>query len=326
MREGRTLGGIALAVVLLAAAAAGAPLRAPPLLYSPTSPLNTPIPASPRIDPGSAEYVAVIADLAEENGGLVVAVKRWTTPVYYANRKTPRWDVRLTASWAPRRRLLDVPIPRRARPDPADDGHMTVIDRKAGCEFDFYEASRGPDGSWSAAWANRIELADDGIYDRGLSARGSGFALAAGLIRPAELRAGIIQHALAFSYGFTREGGPVSPATESDGDSLAPYALPQGARLQLDPAFDVSALAAPWQRTIARALQRYGMFLVDDGSNTGGLFAVNPMSWSRNPYPWGDDDYAYLPAELTRRLRVLTLPRQIEDRPRVLASRCASYR
>lgn len=290
------------------------------------SPVNTRIPNDAEPDPRSDAYVMKMVEVAEQNRGLTIAVKRWTVPIYFAKASTPRRAVKLTAPWAPRRHLLHVPIPRGARPDPADDGHMAIVDLANRCEYDFYEAARHADGSWTATWANRIELDGDGIFDRGLSARGSGFALLAGLIRPAELEEGVIPHALVFSYPYTRKGGAVAPATESDGDSSLPEALPQGARVQLDPSFDVSALPQPWQRTLAQTLQRYGMFLADDGANTISLFAANPQAWQGNPYPWGDVPYAYLPVELVRHLRVLRLSRQMDRRLRVVPSRCATYR
>jgi hypothetical protein len=47
--------------------------------------------------------------------------------------------------------------------------------------------------------------------------------------------------------------------------------MPEGARIQLDPSFDVAATSWPaWKKTIARALQRYGAYLGD----TGGTVAI----------------------------------------------------
>jgi hypothetical protein len=327
-RSARTLSSALALAASLALTASAAGTHGPDVVrfFATDSPLNIPIPNNAEIDPRSDAYVMKMVQVAEQGGGLAIAVKRWTTPVYFAKASTHRRAVKLTAPWAPRRYLLNVPIPPGARPDPADDGHMAIVDLANRCEYDLYEAARLADGSWTAKWANRIELDGDGIFDHGLSARGSGFALLAGLIRPVELKARVIPHALVFSYPYTRAGGPVAPATESDGDSSLPQALPQGARVQLDPSFDVTALPQPWQRTLARTLQSYGMFLADDGANTIGLFAANPQAWRANPYPWGDVPYAYLPGELVRHLRVLKLSRQTDRRTQVVPSRCATFR
>jgi hypothetical protein len=92
----------------------------------------------------------------------------------------------------------------------------------------------------------------------------------AGLIRPWEVEAGRIEHALAFGYTLSRLDRCVWPASKTDGDDDRPDAIPQGARLRLDPAVDVNAIAGldAAGRVIARALQEYGMILIDNsGSN-----------------------------------------------------------
>jgi hypothetical protein len=226
-----------------------------------------------------------------------------------------------------------VPIPTNARPSapfPPDqtDGAMMILDPSSGCEYDFWDAQKQADGAWTARGVNRIKANSDGIYDRGASARGSGFALGAGLIRPGELKAGAIRHALVFTLPpeYVKGGGPVFPATESDGDSTLEGAIPEGARIQLAPSFKVDTLKHPWERTIARALQVYGMYLVDRGGSGVGLVAQNPQSYAHNPYGWGDKTYVYLPSSLVSSMRVLKLPAQSRHEIRVLPSRCAVIR
>jgi hypothetical protein len=294
-------------------------------LYDPGSPWNTPIPANTPIDPRSAAMAQAVTSAAQA-GGLLIAVKKWSWPVYYADASTPRYVVSLTASWAPARSIAGVPIPSNAAPDPSDDGHMTVIDTSTHCEYDFYEAARQTSGSWTAGWANATRVDGMGWYTGGYSATGSGAAGAAGLIRPEELQAGTIQHALAFAFPLTRAGGPVLPATESDGRSTVAEAIPEGARLQLDPALDLSTLGLkPYEMIIGRALQQYGMFLMD--SNTGGVSfaAQNPQS-STVGYPWGDQTYVYLPLSLVSRMRVLTLPSQYSPNGYLSPEGCATFR
>ena len=151
-----------------------------------------------------------------------------------------------------------------------------------------------------------------------------GFSQIAGVIRPEELRAGVIRHALVFSYRYTKAGGPVPPATRSDGRSFERYALPMGARLRLDPRFAIRRLRYRWQRTIARALQVYGMYLVDTGTDAA-LVAQNPQSYRTNPYPWGDASYVFLPRAVLQSLQVLRLPPQYRPGRRN-ERRCAPIR
>jgi len=292
--------------------------------YAPSSPFNTPVPADAASDAGSAAMVQTMVSSATQNG-FVISVKNWSVPVYVAGATTPRYDVRLTASWRAADWLSGVPVPSGATPDPAGDAHMMVVDPATGCEYDLYNAARQQDGSWTAGWAAASLLSADGINDGGTSARGSGFDLGLGLIRPEELAAGEIRHALVFSYPSTKAGGPVFPATHSDGRTTSSGATPIGARVQLDPRLDLDSLGLqPWQKTVARALQVYGMYLGDTGGSLG-LYAQNPINLG-SPYPWGDGTYAYLPPSLASHLRVLTLPPQFKPSYALTQTSCAAYR
>jgi len=294
-------------------------------LYAPSSPFNRPIPANARLDPRSDQLVHGLAE-AVRDGRFVIAVGRWTVPAYVAGPRTPRYHVELTASWAPFHELADVPIPAAARPDPAGDGHLAILDRRAGCEYDFWQA-RKRGRTWSAAWANSVRTGRSGIYPRGLSARGSGFALLAGVIRPEELARGRIDHALIFSYPHTSAAGFVAPATESDGTSVRPDAIPEGARLQLDPSFQVRSLPR-YQRIVARALQRYGMYLADTGRNVS-LYAVNPQSYAADPYAGllPDGPYADVAAIPIGRFRVLEHgPVTLTPDPATVPNGCGTFR
>jgi Bacterial Ig domain len=303
--------------------AAAAP-TSPSTLYSSTSVWNAPIPSSPAIAPNSAAMVETVLRAAQAQG-FVVAAKHWSVPVYYADASTPRVDFSLTASWAPARRMTPVPVPQNAAPDPSSDGHMMIVDRSTGCEYDFWKAAKKAGGGWSAAWGNALLVNGTGVYPKGLSARGSGFGLGAGLIRPDELAAGEIDHALVFSFPTTKAGGPVAPATESDGQSTAAGAIPEGAQLQLDPELNLDSLRlTPWQRTIARALQRYGMILGDTGGGVS-LYAQNPQSTS-TPYAWGDTTYPSLPTQLVSHLRVLATGPQRKVATDLAATPCTTMR
>lgn len=299
-------------------------------LYAAKSAFNRPIPAGAALDPRSDAYVATLADVGGSHG-LFVALRRWTVPVYYASASTPRTDVRLTASWRVADWMLRVPIPGNAAPDPSSDGHMTILDRATGCEFDFYQA-RHENGGWSAGWGNSLRLAGKGVYPHGFSARGSGFANLAGVIWPKELRAGTIKHALMFSYPYTSSRGAVGPATETDGESTDADALPEGARLQLDPHLDLRKLGlSPAAYTIGRALQRYGMYLGDTGGSVS-LYAVNRQSYAGNPYKgFSAGAYGDLGKIPLNRFRVLRLgpvrsPSSLQSRARLVRSGCGRLR
>jgi hypothetical protein len=256
--------------------------------------------------------------------GFLVAARRWTVPVYYADATTPKVSVAMTASWAPATTMTGVPMPANAAPDPSTDGHMAVLDKSTGCEYDFWKATRSSTGAWSAGWGNSLMASGTGVYPNGLSARGSGFGLGAGLVSKPELTAGAINHALVFSFPTTKAGGPVLPATESDGQSSAAGAIPEGAHLQLDPSLDLSTFGLlGWQLTIARTLQRYGMILGDSGGGVS-LYAENAST--AGAYPWGAVDYAYLPTSLLSHLRVLTTGPQYKPSFAIAPTSCSTLR
>ncbi len=293
-------------------------------LFKGQSPFWEKIPDTASVDPHSSVMVQSLIEQAQQ--AFLVAVKEWTVPVYYADAATPRHDVRLTASWAPKKTLKNVPIPDFARADPEDDGSLVIIDEDAGCAYDFWQA-RQRNGEWEASWGNAIPLASNGIFPKGFSARGSGFELLQGVIWPQELAQGYIPHALVFSYDHTRAGGPVPPATESDGTSTDAWAIPEGARVQLDPSLDLDSLGLTgYEKIIARALQEYGMFCADDGGGIQ-LYAINPICVKGNPYEsiWGDRTYVFLQKIPVERFRVLTLPPQTSGEPEIVPNSCAVF-
>lgn len=248
---------------------------------------------------------------SKKSKGFVLAVKRYTVPVYLANRRTRRHDVEFTSDWAPAVRMKGVPIPSYAEADPGTDGHMAILDVNTGMEYDFWEM-RKEGGKWKAGWGNRISAKGNGIFPGGLSARGSGFALLAGVIWPHELARKRIKHALIFSYDHAKAGGPVPPATESDGKSNHPGAIPYGARVQLDPRVNLRRLnLSKHEYTIALCLQEYGMVCADTGGGLQ-LYAVNPLCVKGNPYKGllPNQTYVSLPKIPLKYMRVLKVPPQ----------------
>ena len=258
---------------------------------------------------------------AAQAKGFPIASSNWTVPVYYANASTPRYDVKLVAEWNNGRILYSVPIPANATPDPSEDGHLAIVDTSTGCEYNFWAAHR-VGSAWQAYGGARLELDGSGVTTNG--ARAAHFGLLAGLIRPEEIKAGRIDHALVFATPMTSKAGAVAPATGGTGSSTLPGALPLGARVQLDPSLNLDALGLnPWQKTVARALQEYGMYLGDTGGALG-LYAEHSRTAS-TPYPWGSDVFAYMPTSLVNSMRVLKLGPFVTPNYQNTASRCGTF-
>lgn len=289
--------------LLLAAAVPAAAPVTPGQEFDPTlSPWQRPISASAQVDPQGA---TAIDDSAGSD--VMLQVTKWSYPIYYVSDPSTYTleDVYLTENWNPVGHLMrNVPIPVGVplKPDPTSDGLIAIVDTVHRMEWDFWAASRNPNGTWKRTWyQGRMLLTartGDRYYLDGLgssyianSARGSGFALVPGLIRPAELRSGFIPHALALAIPSPASGGCVPPATNSDeeSDSGYPFALPDGARIRLKPSVwtDTAIAAQPWtfvEKTIARALRDYGAFIADStGPGQVALYAENPTYYP-DPY------------------------------------------
>jgi hypothetical protein len=83
-------------------------------------------------------------------------------------------------------------------------------------------------------------------------------------MRSSELKAGHIDHALAIALPNPRAGVWAWPAQRSDGNAPSPAAIPEGARLRIDPKLDLSKLnMPPLTRMMAKAAQRYGIIVRD---------------------------------------------------------------
>jgi len=286
------------------------------------SPFYQKISANPEIDPQSPAYITRLLEAGQAKG-FFIAQKKWTVPVYYAGPETPLQDVKLTVSWAPFKWLKNVPIPDYAAPDPEGDAEMTIIDTINGCMYDFWQA-RNTNSGWKASWANALPIGSDGIYPKGLSCRGAGFALLQGLIWPQEISNAYIDHALEFTYPYCKSGGPVPPATETDGTGINSSDLPEGARLQLNPNLNLDSLGlTPYEKIIAKALQEYGMILGDDGGGIE-IEAVSPISSKINPWQGllPDSDYVNLNLIPISEFRVLKLAPQFNQNTEIVSNAC----
>jgi serine/threonine-protein kinase len=88
------------------------------------------------------------------------------------------------------------------------------------------------------------------------------------VLTKAELAAGSVKHALRFTIDNNRiaAGIYVHPATHVGGPSGGANMLPYGARLRLRGDYALAGLPNDYARTVAKALQSYGMYLSDGGN------------------------------------------------------------
>lgn len=248
--------------------------------FAATSPFNVPVVAAPGLDPNSA---AMVARVARDRMGYANLVE-FGIPVYEAGATTPPVTVRCTiTAWGscpfgggPRA------IPPSARPSAGSDGAMVVVDRTAGTIDEYWQAAPAAAG-WTASWGAINPLAGSGW---GGGSTGAGASRLAGVVRVAEIQAGTIPHALVVQSDTVCAGTVRPPALKTDGDSTRPDCIPEGARLQLDPAIDVARIPGitPGELTVARALQVYGAYLIDRaGTSLAVSFEVAPDASAAGP-------------------------------------------
>jgi hypothetical protein len=255
--------------------------------FNKKSPWNTAIPNNPEIDPNSE---LMISNLKNKVKILKANILNWTIPLFVIDSKaSPKRDVKtssdhLNPSVDPEDKGVakGLPIPEGVWPDPKEDAHMLLVDPRARKTWDFSKAKRMPDGSWTAS---RIDVWDldgtgfrapfSGRYWWTYGARGSGMPLIAGLIRPEEIEAGEIKHALVCATPLNRKTSLpgvkfelCSPASRTDGNNTGIEFIPEGARLQLDPNLDLNSLnLSPASKIVAKAMQKYGMYVGDNADD-----------------------------------------------------------
>ncbi len=302
--------------------------------FSEDSPWNTKIPEEAIIDHNSD---VLLEDLSSGNP-LYINMNEWTVTVrYFDSSLAPKHSVRpifpnrYGPGVEPNKR---VPLPEDAitpGAPQAEEFYISLVDPKLNKSWDYRQLARNERGEWSAGFGAEVDLAGTGVAppwmvaarpDASAGPRPSGIPLMAGLIRAEEIKAGKIDHALAFAYNSPRSGIFVSPASTAldarPGQENNVFGLPMGARIQLDPQYDIeNTLLSPGAKVVARALQDYGMILVDYAGSTT-LFAEkspeNADQWSGVLGP-SDLQLLFTPEFMAANFRVLELGNKMPGVP-----------
>jgi hypothetical protein len=165
------------------------------------------------------------------NAGVYINTTRWTDPIVWGGpttvvhcRQKPCGEGSYVST---------LHIPSNINPDPRYDGWFTVISPNRMTAYDLWRARRLRNGTISYQYMRIWNLSGLGYGEPGqASARGSGLPLFAGIIRPQELEAGQINHALAISVPAPSAINYVQPASVTDGNGTQ-NSLPEGARIRL---------------------------------------------------------------------------------------------
>ena len=215
-----------------------------------------------------------------------------------------------------------IPLPATAQPAAGTNGHITVYDSSADTLYELWHASSPSmnatncvhtlpwgapchrDGQWHADWGGLMDNVSTssgyfsvnswpgltGTQGYNWGATATSLPLLGGLITFNDLDSGTINHALAGAFAGVKTCANyfMAPAQREDGLSILPDCLPEGARLQLDPAYNVSADSnPPLVKAIERAAQTYGIVIRDKTADTFSFYGQDPRTLTSNPYTTG---------------------------------------
>ncbi|GEJ56585.1 hypothetical protein [Anaeromyxobacter diazotrophicus] len=220
---------------------------------------NTDISAAP-LDPRSGAWVASVGSAAafHPDFGSVYGI-----PYAAADASTPRFPV--TFDYAGESDPGPYPIPPDVPVEQGSDAHVIVVDTASCTLYELFAAQPGA-SAWHAGSGAIFDLRSNALRPAGwTSADAAGLPIFPGLARYEEAAAGEIRHALRFTAARTQMGY-VDPARHAASNVTDPNVPPMGARARLKATVDLSAMM-PQARVVARALQRYGMILADNGSS-----------------------------------------------------------
>lgn len=233
--------------------------------FASSSVWNMPIDAAAAIDEHSSEMIATMYNGHSDNK-IYINVDWWTIPLYYVHSGMPTRTVTCVNCGPGYATTLRVPD--TAQSDPTTDGLMSIIDLDLKRSYELFQAERVNESTWAATSGFSFDLTGSGIQaisSTSTSPRGAGMSVTGGIIRREEIIQGVIPHALAMAYDYPKKGYFVYPASAEDGRSEEEYAIPEGARIQLDPEVDIDSLGLSRAgKIIARALQEYGAYIVDN--------------------------------------------------------------
>jgi hypothetical protein len=130
--------------------------------------------------------------------------------------------------------------------------------------FDAYPINGGK--SWRAGSGAIFDLDSNKLRPDGwTSADAAGLPIIPALVKCAEVKAGVINHALQVTFSQT-QAGYIHPATHYASSSRARDLPPMGLRFRLKASYDISGITGQ-ALVVAVAMKTYGMFVAQNGSN-----------------------------------------------------------
>lgn len=196
----------------------------------------------------------------------------YSHPIYRASADDPVAIVRQSGRPEERYRIPDGAVPAQG-----NDRHMHVVDPSGRWANETWKM-QGSNPAWTARYHVLVDLHSVGF---GAGTRASGASALGGLIRNWELDAGEIRHAIAIaitssqlSKGFT---WPANRTDANAGSNSGP--VPMGTYAAIPSSVDIASLGLSAEgQAIGRAMQLYGVYVVDRASDAFVVFAEPNVS------------------------------------------------
>jgi hypothetical protein len=245
--------------------------------YGPNAAWNISVAGLP-LHPESARFAKKIWNSRpDQPGNINCNFDEYTYPIYDVAQKTGNYPVIVRFSeWGSNLIGKKIPFASNWLPGSGSDRQVIIIDPVTGCEWNLWRAKF----SSGKIYIDNGNLVPGSYWTRETGfrpSRGCGIPYLAMLVRPHEVAAGIIHHALSMPLKGIHKSVFVAPATKTDGP-IAPYALtdgvPEGMRFALNvsdaeieswvASLPLSSTGKQSARVIGRALRDYGWFITDN--------------------------------------------------------------
>ncbi len=145
------------------------------------------------------------------------------------------------------------------------DRHVVVVDPANAKLYELY-IGRKTDAGWQAAQSSTFDLKSNKLRPAGwTSTDAAGLPIFPAVIRYDELERGMVEHAMRFTVKNTRRAY-VYPATHYASKKTDENLPRMGERYRLRADFDMTGYS-PHAQAILKGLQKYGMFMADNGGD-----------------------------------------------------------
>lgn len=253
--------------------------------FGPNAPWNIPISVL-EVDPDSNRLARLLwndsaTDREERNFN--INNTSYTYAVYEVTEDTQYFKVRDLNGWGNLGGEY-IPFDPSWKPAPGSDGQIIILDPETGREWDLWQVKF--DGrTVTIGNGNLVEGmgGSDSYFDREVGfegSRGAGIPYLAMLVRPEEVAAGRIEHALSMPIRNTSGAEFVAPATKLEHAGVRLNGIPEGTRFALDVTYeeieehlaslpdDVPQVTIDSLRVIMIAMKEYGWFITDTAGST----------------------------------------------------------